>query len=481
MNDGTIKVSPTRHEDAPLSLSARLEQHQELQTGASGGKTKQFFGRLFKKKDATIDSGSKDVTGSSGMVSPARTSFVATSAERLLSPLSPTSTRGGVFHAQEVRHATNGTPGVPTQTHAAATFGLYPSISNAQDASLGEGSFHRPMGYTWTIKKWAAEKGGQEASLVTPWVTRFAHPDKPHAAGAPHDDEVVFEWSRRKGKSGRLSHTDRSRRSSVLRVAPPIRSNSIQSSGYGDTLEVPSAESSRPASMISTSDDHHHVNRNPETSRPHHPVQGGTLSTSPPRNGQTVRHSLVERARLEDRLSTSRASSPVPSLRGSSRLSHHDDGEESDPEDSETPWVCRVYIPRRKDEDTVDPAEGKRGKRKRREAADGVVVATLYPAPHHPRVIAQVKVSNDRLPISTGMFRAPQHQNSQQHFFALHSSGSAVSAQQSTSTGLPVLGDEIVLTEENIKDVVGVTAMWLVVREDFGGLNKKKKAAEMKR
>jgi hypothetical protein len=415
------------------------------------------------------------------MISPARTSFVASSAERLLSPLSPTSTRGGVFHAQEARHA-NGTAGVPNQNHAAATFGLYPSISNAPDASLGEGSLHRPMGYTWTIKKWAAEKGGQEASLATPsWVTRFAHPDKPHAAGIAHDDEVVFEWSRRKGKSGRLSHTDRSRRSSVLHVAPPIRSNSIQSSGYGDTLEVPSTESSRPASMISTSDDHHHASLNHATSRSQQPLQPGTLSTSPPRNGQTVRHSLVERARSEDRLPTSRASSPVPSLRGSSRLSHHDEGEESDPEDSETPWVCRVYVPRRKDEEILGAAEGKKEKRKRRDATDGVVVATLYPAPHHPRVIAQVKVSNDRLPISTGMFRAPQHQNSQQHFFALHSNGNATAAQQSTSTGLPGHGDEIVLTEENIKDVVGVTAMWLVVREDFGGLNKKKKAAEMKR
>jgi len=415
------------------------------------------------------------------MISPARNSFVASSAERLLYPLSPSSTRGGVFHAQEARHA-NGPAGPTNQNHAAATFGLYPSISNAQDASLGEGSLHRPMGYTWTIKKWAAEKGGQEASLATPsWVTRFAHPDKQHAAElSHHEEEVVFEWSRKKGKSGRLSHTDRSRRSSVLHAVPPIRSNSIQSSGYGDTLEVPSTESSRPASVVSSSDDHPHASVNHSTGRLQQPLQSGALSTSPPSIGQTAVHSLVERARSEDRLPTSRASSPVPSLRGSSRLSHHDEGEESDPEDSETPWVCRVYVPRRKEEEHSGSAEGKKEKRKRRDATDGVVVATLYPAPHHPRVIAQVKVSNDRLPISTGMFRTTQHQGGQQHFFALHSSGTAASAQQPVSSSLGH-GEEIVLTEENIKDVVGVTAMWLVVREDFGGLHKKKKAGEMKR
>jgi hypothetical protein len=36
--------------------------------------------------------------------------------------------------------------------------------------------------------------------------------------------------------------------------------------------------------------------------------------------------------------------------------------------------------------------------------------------------------------------------------------------------------EEIALTEENIKDVVSVTAMWLVAREEFGGLGAKGKS-----
>ncbi len=35
--------------------------------------------------------------------------------------------------------------------------------------------------------------------------------------------------------------------------------------------------------------------------------------------------------------------------------------------------------------------------------------------------------------------------------------------------------EEVALTEENLKDVVCVTAMWLVAREEFGGIGRKKK------
>jgi hypothetical protein len=35
--------------------------------------------------------------------------------------------------------------------------------------------------------------------------------------------------------------------------------------------------------------------------------------------------------------------------------------------------------------------------------------------------------------------------------------------------------EEICITEEGLKDVICVSAMWLVAREEFGGLGKKKK------
>lgn len=438
--------------EAPAGLMARLEQ-EDRTAAPTSGKTKQFFGRLFKKKDAAAESGSRDVATGSGLISPARTSFVASSAERLLSPLSPASTR--VFHGSEARNSIVSTHSVvPNQQYASHTFGSYPMVSTAPDASLGEGSLHRPMGYTFTVKKWAAGKGGQETMIAPPsWAARFASTDKPVVGASPEGSEVVFEWSRGKGKSGRLSRTDGSgARSTPHGTIPmPIRSSSVASTNFGETLEVPSAESSRPTSMISMSDDHH-------TSLPLGPLQA---------QQQTARRSVLERARSEDRMTTSRSSSPAPSVRAPTRLSNHDDGEESDPEDSETPWVCRIYVPGRKEEDDTARPDEKKSKNRRRDGLDGegIVVATLYPAPHHPRVIAQVKVSTDYMPVATGIFRATSRSQS----------------NTDSSTTTSIKGDEIVLSEENVKDVVGVTAMWLVVREDFGGLAKKKKAVEARR
>lgn len=81
-------------------------------------------------------------------------------------------------------------------------------------------------------------------------------------------------------------------------------------------------------------------------------------------------------------MTTSRASSPAPSVSTPTRLSNHDDGEESDPEGSETPWVCRLYVPgRRKDDNTARPDERK-SKNRRRDGLDGegIVVATVSSA-----------------------------------------------------------------------------------------------------
>ena len=432
---------------------------------ATSGKTKQFFGKLFKKKEAANESGPRESANGSGMISPARSSFVASSAERLLSPLSPASTR--VFHGgSEARNSiVSAHSVVPNQHYASHTFGLYPMVSTAPDASLGEGSLHRPMGYTFTVKKWAGGKGGLETMIAPPsWAARFASTDKPMVGAGPEGGEVVFEWSRGKGKPGRLSRADGSRPAHGT-IPMPIRSSSLASTHFGDTLEVPSAESSRPNSMISMSDDVHPV------------LSVGQMQ----QQQQAARKSIVERARSDDRMTTSRSSSPAPSSRAPTRLSNHDD--ESDPEDSETPWVCRVYVPGRRDEDggRTDEKKGTRKSRRREGGHDGegIVVATLYPAPHHPRVIAQVKVSTDYMPVATGIFRATPAPASQQQ----HTSNNNNNHIQTNGHGATtaIKGDEILLSEENVKDVVGVTAMWLVVREDFGGLVKKKKAVETRR
>ncbi|KAH8918738.1 hypothetical protein BT69DRAFT_1322632 [Atractiella rhizophila] len=84
--------------------------------------------------------------------------------------------------------------------------------------------------------------------------------------------------------------------------------------------------------------------------------------------------------------------------------------DESDPEDSESPWICQLQLPNSR----------------------GVMLSNLSPAPHHPRIIAQLTMP-----------------------YNLRSEGG--------------------LTVEELKDMVFVTSLWLLIRERLGGLGMKRK------
>ncbi|KAG8894900.1 hypothetical protein FRC01_012682 [Tulasnella sp. 417] len=77
-------------------------------------------------------------------------------------------------------------------------------------------------------------------------------------------------------------------------------------------------------------------------------------------------------------------------------------------------------------------------------------LATMTPAPHHPKVVSQLRmpyplpdVNVDRMTVSTG--------------------------DEEEERG------DLILTMEDIKDVVCVTGLWLIVREGFGGLERRRK------
>lgn len=77
-------------------------------------------------------------------------------------------------------------------------------------------------------------------------------------------------------------------------------------------------------------------------------------------------------------------------------------------------------------------------------------LATMTPAPHHPKVVSQLKmpyplpdVNVDKMRVSTG--------------------------DEDEEKG------DLILTMEDIKDVVCVTGLWLIVREGFGGLERRRK------
>ena len=108
--------------------------------------------------------------------------------------------------------------------------------------------------------------------------------------------------------------------------------------------------------------------------------------------------------------------------------------EDSDPEDSETPWTCSIWVK-------------KTGQRQ--------LLGTLTPAPHHPKVVAALKIPRTLEPVSLAQVKE----------------GTGM-VQKEMATRVR---QEVCLTEENLKDVVCVTAMWLVAREEFNGLGRKKR------
>ncbi|KZT62252.1 hypothetical protein CALCODRAFT_479163 [Calocera cornea HHB12733] len=104
---------------------------------------------------------------------------------------------------------------------------------------------------------------------------------------------------------------------------------------------------------------------------------------------------------------------------------------QSDSEDDDTPWTCILH---------VSPHHAK------------MRVAALIPAPHHPKLLGQVKIP----------FPLPDVAVERGEFLP------RVDGMESTEDGL-------LLTAEDIKDIIASTCLWLVVRESFGGIDKKRK------
>lgn len=162
-----------------------------------------------------------------------------------------------------------------------------------------------------------------------------------------------------------------------------------------------------------------------------------------------------------------------------------DDGEESDPEDSETPWVCTLKVRR-----TAPTSSTSDGPPKHSTKAGGekevlkLKVGTLSPAPHHPKVVAMLKVpfplpdlEVERLTIRR---RFPGFIPGQGGVNELGEVGHPVPTARDFTRGTSAgqrktQGDEykgLTLTAEEIKDIVCSTALWLVVREGTGGVGR---------
>ena len=324
--------------------------------------------------------------------------------DEIISP-QPSPFRNGARHSDEApvpqpdtSHHLDSWPSTPltsTTTSQTAVLGvlstLYPPVSNPKG---------RPTKYIWVVRKWLK---GAETSILNGMMGKLSVGARDTSvANIPHI-EVRFEWSREQKKgSGRKSRADKS---SNARESPsPTRRRVLSNSNTAPRLA-------------------------PKTLSP---------------DARNHRSSIISH--------NSSGSDTAASLTSSAHRHAEESGEDSDPEDSETPWTCAVTVQRL--EQSLQHHQNAV-----REPVIRLKVATLAPTPHHPKVVGLLKmpfplpdIEIERLVIRRRL----------------------VTAQGISKTTAPNTG-EFVLTAEEIKDTVSSTALWLVVREAFGGVGRERK------
>lgn len=155
------------------------------------------------------------------------------------------------------------------------------------------------------------------------------------------------------------------------------------------------------------------------------------------------------------------SSQGAPDLRqlspGGVHPSDLDTEDDSDPEDSEVPWTCTLVVrPHNTTSGATSPLSGNPTSplSPTRPPPLRLKVASLAPAPHHPKVVAQLKCPYPLPDVDLI---------------------NAALVQRDELPGMPDSAPRgrHMLSAEEIKDIVCSTSIWLVVREGFGGLGKK--------
>lgn len=279
----------------------------------------------------------------------------------------------------------------------------------------------RPTKYIWVVRKWLK---GTEAGLLNGMMGKLSVNGRSSvpALGTPQV-EVRFEWSRGRQKNkGRKGREDRT----------------VSASGTG----AGGNEGHRGSVTLS--------NHSPSASIRQTSSQLPNLSTRDATAGNH-RHSTVSQ------LSTSSGTATSLDSGHAQRTAEEESGDESDPEDSETPWACAITI-RRLGPSPVPPM-GDSGTQ--RENVMRLKVATLAPTPHHPKVVGLLKMP----------FPLPDIEVEHLAVRRRIVTAQGISKTTSNSGGL-------VLTAEEIKDVISSTALWLVVREAFGGVGRERRKGD---
>ena len=435
---------------------------------------KKFFGKIFRRKDDQENAPAPRKVSPSLSTNSFETSpNLSANGDRFPPSTKPVMTGAGAVESAGPGHGTLGLfPMVIKKRSASVVIspdlahtGLTASLASTSMARFGSAASanangpeavsltpsSRPVGYAWTVRKWQKNsKDGWAAHLV---AAASAGLELIPGVTNAEEDEVVFEWIKNRPN-----------------LINPLRRDPAQ-----DIAEQRPRSQSR-VSRAATID-------SPSQSRTSLRLQ------LPSRDG---RPEPARRVSASSSLGPNRAPTPDPetasvAATAASHLSHG--SSESDPEDSETPWTCSIWVK----------------KTDRRQ-----LLATIQPAPHHPRVVAQLHIPADLRRVALAEVlnesaastpsappQGAQQQPVRSPLVPLESRLRTLSLRRNpsnpssnttprNSTGPDGLRkaeiasqmakrvkEEVCLSEENLKDVVCVTAMWLVARE-FGAARRKK-------
>jgi hypothetical protein len=391
--------------------------------------SKKLFGRLFKKKDASFS----PLGSAPALPQPPPTineppSSAATSPEPYLQP---------------------------------PVLGLQARLKSSTIPPHG-----RPSTYVWVIRKWIKGSGGS-------WIDGMAdsvgsalgmRDGSERNATEVTDVEVRFEWKkmkargeesrrRRKGTSGFEEQGGRARRHSS--VFESERRDTLSTLG-NSAHDTPSDAALSKGGLFPARKAQNRL----------------SLQAFIPRN-KDAQSTPGPMSSLAPVAEPARASSPNPPASiATTNTTAEDDGEESDPEDSETPWTCCLHLrsrtyTHRRSSTAPYPGSGPSHPPADTSPAEPRVdiklkVATLAPAPHHPKVVAQIKT-----PYPLGDVLVDQG--------VVRPRTAGLPPSEGNEGGQGGQGGALVLTAEEIKDVVSCTGLWVIVREGYGGLAKKRK------
>lgn len=317
------------------------------------------------------------------------------------------------------------TPGGPA---ALSAFSNFASSGYPPPKSLGFG--RGPALYVWVIRKWMKTPEGSNSPSLFGGM-RHHQSSSGRASGGSQmgfagiaEVEVRVEWKRgkkSKSKKKKAGGDDTENEGSTSRA--------VSRSGSQRRRSVAASESSPLGSNAS-------------------------LPGSETSQARKKRHRLS---------TTSRASmneDPDTTLTGSlfgrgrkATSAEDDDGHDSDPEDSETPWTCTLKVRR------LPVAGLSRPSGTNLSTPVKVKIATLSPTPHHPKVVAMLKVPYPLPDLEV------QSMSLRKRSLDPPSTATPNAPQEAPLAGL-------VLKAEEIKDVVCSTGLWVVVREGFGGVGK---------